>query len=57
MFTNEEKWQAAAREVRLRRRVYPSLVASGQMSQQEADSEIALMKEIANDYRARRTED
>jgi hypothetical protein len=53
MFTDRDKWQAAERELNMRRRVYPNWVASGRMSQQEAERQIALMNEIADDYRVR----
>jgi hypothetical protein len=51
MFTDREKWQAATRELGLRLRVYPSLVKSGRMTQQEADRQIALMDAMSDDYR------
>jgi hypothetical protein len=53
MFTDREKWQAAERELNMRRRVYPNWVASGRMTQQLAERQIALMEDIAADYRAR----
>jgi hypothetical protein len=53
MFTDREKWQAAERELNMRRRVYPSWVASGRMTQQEADRQIALMDAISDDYQAK----
>jgi antibiotic biosynthesis monooxygenase (ABM) superfamily enzyme len=56
MFTDSEKWQAAKRELELRRRVYPGRVNSGRMTQQEADRQIAIMAEIADDYRAKMME-
>jgi hypothetical protein len=52
-FTDEEKKKAAEREATMRRRVYPGWVAVGRMTQAEADRQIALMDEIARDYRAR----
>jgi hypothetical protein len=45
-----EKRAAAEREVKQRERVYPRLVASRRMTQQQADRETAIMKEIAADY-------
>lgn len=39
-------------EIRQRRRVYPRPIASGKMTQQAADREIAVMKAIAADYAA-----
>jgi hypothetical protein len=56
-FTNREKADAAAREVRMRQRVYPRRVASGAMDQTGADKQIAIMEEIAQDYRAMAEQD
>ena len=52
-FTDQEKAECAAREVKMRRRAYPRWVASGQMPKAQADREIAMMEEIASDYRAK----
>jgi hypothetical protein len=49
-FTADEKLKAIEREIGLRRRVYPRLIGRG-MSTAEAEREIAIMLEIANDYR------
>jgi hypothetical protein len=35
------------REVRMRERVYPRQVANGQMTQEKANREIALMQQVA----------
>ena len=51
-FTHSEKAASAEREARMRRGFYKKLVAGNKMSQQAADREIALMEEIAADYRA-----
>jgi hypothetical protein len=56
MFTDREKRQAAERELNMRRRVYPSWVDRGRMSKHEAERQIALMEDIAADYRARTME-
>lgn len=53
MFTNYEKLQCVRREIEMRRRVYAGRVFRGQMTQAYADSEIALMEEIAADYAAK----
>lgn len=47
-FTSHEKAEAAAREVKQRRRVYPRLAA---MRPAEREYQIAIMEEIAEDYR------
>lgn len=56
-FTNLEKKKEAQREVIQRRRVYRRLIENGKMTQAEADHQIALMQEIAEDYTARAIED
>lgn len=50
-FTATEKRQCAARELAIREKVYVRWVKRGKMLQRIADREIALMKEIAEDYR------
>lgn len=52
-FTAREKSDAAMREVKQRRRVYPRWVSDGRMTQVFADRQIALMEEIATEYAAR----
>ena len=49
-FTRKQKEAAAWRESKMRRRVYPRLVADGRMTQQSADRQIAIMEAIAADY-------
>jgi hypothetical protein len=49
-FTREQKLQEIAREIALRRRVYPRWIATGRMKQDHADRLIAIMLEIAKDY-------
>lgn len=50
-FTAKQKGECAAREVGYRKRVYARRVAAEQMTQAKADAEIAIMQEIADDYR------
>lgn len=52
-FTAEQKFRCAAREWEMRKRVYPRLVTQGKMTHENADLEIAMMAEIADDYRER----
>lgn len=52
-FTDEEKAEAAEREAAYRRRVYVRLVQAGRMSPISAKHQIAMMEEIASDYRER----
>jgi hypothetical protein len=51
MFTRSEKLFCIERELRMRRHVYPRAVAQRRMTQHEADRELAMMEEIAQDYR------
>lgn len=53
MFTDQQKREAAEREVKFRKRVYARRVAERRMTQEQADREIAVMSEIAEDYRAK----
>jgi len=48
--SREEKAAAAEREVRQRRRMYPRLIAKGDMSQEFADKQIKIMEAIHADY-------
>lgn len=50
-FTAREKQKAADREVGYRRNVYSRRVADGKMKQAQADEQIAVMEQIAADYR------
>jgi hypothetical protein len=49
-FTREEKLKEIAREIALRRNVYPKAIASGRMTKDQADRHLAIMTEIAKDY-------
>lgn len=49
--TTDDKRLDATREVNMRIRVYPRLVAQGKLTQAEADRKIEVMKVIARDYR------
>lgn len=49
-FSKAEKLAEIAREIALRRSVYPNLVASGRLKQERADRQIAIFLEIAKDY-------
>jgi hypothetical protein len=52
VFSARDKADCAAREVKQRQRVYARLVGEGRMKGDEADRQIALMEEIAVEYRA-----
>jgi len=49
-YTRKQKRFEISREIALRRRVYPKMVAQGRMSQTEADHWIEIMTEIWADY-------
>lgn len=51
--TDQEKAEAAEREVKMRRRVYPRWVAQGKLSQADANHQISVMEDIARDYRSK----
>lgn len=50
-FTAEQLAACAEREVKQRRRVYPRWVEDGRMTQAFANEQIAMMEQIASDYR------
>jgi len=50
MISTHEKIAELAREVRMRRRVYPRLVVQGEMTPDEAERHIAVMEAIIEDY-------
>jgi hypothetical protein len=51
MFTRAEKLAALEREIAMRKRVYPRFIAQNKMKQAEADRQVAIMEDIAEDYR------
>jgi hypothetical protein len=51
MYTAFEKMKCADDEVKMRRWVYPRYVADRRMSDADAKRQIALMQEIAEDYK------
>jgi len=48
--TREEKLRCAQRELAMRERVYPRLIANGRMTKEEASRELDAMRSIAADY-------
>lgn len=52
-FTDREKLDAVQREIGMRRKVYPGLVRSEKMTEDEKDWQIAIFEAIAKDYRDR----
>lgn len=51
-FSVERKIRCVERELRQRERVYPRLVAQQRMRQDQADEEVAVLREILEDYQA-----
>lgn len=51
MFSTEQKMKEAAREARMRERVYQRLIEKGTMSRFDANRNIAIMRAIEQDYR------
>lgn len=49
-YTRAQKRAEISRELALRRRVYPRMIDSGRMTQDEADSHIAILVAIWDDY-------
>jgi hypothetical protein len=49
-FTAAEKAAEVRREIGLRRRVYPRMIASRQLDVKAAERHIAIMEQIAQDY-------
>lgn len=52
-FTDQQKLEAAEREVRRRKRVFPVRITNHRMSSFDATKQIAIMEDIAADYRKR----
>lgn len=52
-YTDAEKAEECARELKLRRRVYPDMVEGRKLKQSTATYRIALMEEIGAEYRER----
>jgi hypothetical protein len=50
MWSAEDKYRCARRELALRIRVYARRVAEGKMTQEDSGREIAIMSAIATDY-------
>jgi hypothetical protein len=51
IYSLAQKLKAIEREIGLRRRVYPGLIAKGKMKAASADNHIRIFEAIADDYR------
>lgn len=49
-YSINDKREALDREIELRRRVFPRLIAQGKMSEDAAARQIAIFEEIREDY-------
>ena len=49
-FSREEKLKEIAREIAMRRRIYPLKIKEGYLKVQDAERQIAIMLAIARDY-------
>jgi len=55
-FTNEEKLKEIDREIMQRHRVYRRLIANGTLNKETAARQIAILSDVAEDYRAKAKE-
>ena len=53
MITDQDKLRCAESEHRMRRYIYPHWVRQGRITQTHANTQIDVMKAIADDYRSR----
>ena len=51
-FSPQEKLRCALRELGYRKRVFPRLVLEGKMTEEVAERQIELMRDIVGDYRS-----
>jgi hypothetical protein len=56
-FSTEEKIAECTREIQQRERVYRRLIEQKKMTQQMADRQLDIMKEIASDYFRKQAEE
>ena len=52
-YSDQDKLKCVERELKIRQRVYANRILTRRMSRLQADRELAIMAEIAEDYRAR----
>lgn len=50
MFTKKEILKEIAREIAMRRALYPHKISSGKLSAAEAERRIGILRQIARDY-------
>lgn len=57
MSTTEEKIKEIERELKMRKRVFPTWVLQGRITQQVADKRIKIMKDIFEDYKIKKEQE
>jgi len=50
IFTAQEKFSEIMREIAMRQRVYPSLIAKGKLTQRQASRQLDILRQVASDY-------
>jgi hypothetical protein len=50
-YTDAEKLKEIEREITIRRKIYPSWIAQNRLSYATAEKQLAILQEIAEDYR------
>jgi hypothetical protein len=50
-YSAADKLHEVEREIAMRKRVYPSMIVKGSLSEAAAQRQIAILREIAEDYR------
>lgn len=53
MYTDDEKLKEIERELQMRKRYYPAMVAKGSLSNEQQVRQIAILNEVAEDYRTK----
>ena len=57
MSTTEEKMKEIQREINMRKRVFPTWVLQGRITQQVADKRIKIMEDIFEDYKIKKEQE
>jgi hypothetical protein len=52
-FSTAEKLAEIEREIAMRRRTYPGLIARGTLTMRQASTQMDILREVAADYRSR----
>lgn len=57
MSTTEEKMKEIQREINMRKRVFPTWVLQGRITQQVADKRIKIMEDVFEDYKTKKEQE